>query len=98
MQMIWHQAINRTNQIFPGGGVKHQILETLVERGCQPAFGLVKNRQRPEHHGVGLIMLAGQTWQGERAIERIAGGFDWAVGIYFLEIRDSSRRLLQTIL
>ena len=73
MQMIWHQAINRTNQTFSGGGVKHQILETLVECGCQPAFGLVEHRQRPKNYSVGLIMLARQSRQGESAIEWIAG-------------------------
>ena len=95
MQMIRHQTINRTKQTFAGGSVKHQFPETLVKSGRQPAFGLVEHRQRPEHNGVTLIMLAGQTRQVERPVQRISRRLDRTLEIHDKEIRDSSRRLLQ---
>ena len=78
--------------------MQHQFAKPLVERRRQPLLRPVENRQSPEDSSVGLIILARQSWQGKRPVQRVAQYCDWPLELHGGEIRDSLRRLLQVIL
>src|SRR5215471_16558821 len=75
MQMIRHEAIDRTSQTLPCCGMEHQFAKTDVERRTQPAFGSIKQGQSPEDHGVALIVISRQPGQVECTIERVSWCF-----------------------
>ncbi len=88
---------NRAKRPFTRGHLQNQFAKSLVERRRQPLFRSVENRLRPEDSGVGLIILARQSWQGKRPIQWVAQYSDWPLKLHDGEIRDSLRRLLQVI-
>ncbi len=71
--MIRHQAIGRTEQSFPCGGVEHHFPKAGVKRFVEPALAALGDGHGPMDYGIALIMLAGQTWKVKGAAGSLAG-------------------------
>ena len=79
--------------------MKHQLPKLVVKGRCQPAFGTIKNGERPEYDGVALIIFRGQAG---KINARFNGSRFFLVGVEVTRliplrtlIKDSSRRLLR---
>jgi len=60
VQMVGHQAIGRTPNLFAHCRVKHQFSKAGMKRFVQPAGGAMLDCQRPHDHRVILVMMAMQ--------------------------------------
>src|SRR6266550_3411733 len=67
--MIGHEAIGRTEQALAGGGVQHQFAKRGVESLVEPALAAVRDRKRPMHDSVALVVLARKARKIEGAMQ-----------------------------
>src|SRR5438105_2904947 len=73
--MVRHQAVRRAEKALPCCGVKHQLTESALKMSIEPPLMPVTDRKRPMDDGVGLIVLARQSWQVESAVDiRVCAG------------------------
>ena len=63
MNVVGHEAITRTKQIFAGRRVKQQLAKLLVERFVQPPSSPILQRLRPMHDRVALVEFACKSRQ-----------------------------------
>ena len=69
MQVVRHQTISRTKQSLTRGSVQKQFTKRGVKCVLQPPLMAMRNRQRPMHDGIALIILARQAGKIERTVE-----------------------------
>ena len=96
VDVVGHQAINRAEQTFTGGGVKHDFSELRMKPFVQPAHAAQSNGHCPVDDRVTLIIFAGQSREEKAAVRALAGkafGSGGGFAIHLEENRAGSRRL-----
>src|SRR5437879_1325281 len=77
MYMVRHQTVDGAKQVFPHGGMQHQLSKVGVEKVRQPTTRAIEDRQRPMNHSVTLVIFARQAWKkyvrGWFAFRRMCG-------------------------
>lgn len=57
MEVIRHQRVDRAEQLFADGSMKHELAEGLMETGGKPPGPTSGDRVRPENRGATAIVF-----------------------------------------
>ena len=68
MKVIRHEAIDRAEKPFLGGGVQHDLAKTGMERLVEPAGGAVGDGESPVNHRVATIVFGRKAGEIEGSI------------------------------